>query len=264
MKKQSPDKVSVVKICQANTHVFRDLYIYNTLFVFVMSGSKNIDPGLSEKFSANANELLIFPSGSFISIENRVISREAYQALCISYPDHLVDKVFDESTRNPENRDAILVQDCPNGLIASMKSLLGESKSTLYPYSILEHRALEPLLWIKSLGIHLTTPYEKKVDQIIRELVKNNLCHKWRIDDIAIKLGYSQATLKRRLSGLNTTFSEIVTNVRLENALTLLQTSDLPISLVALQSGFSTPSHFSDAFRKRFDIQPKHIRNSID
>lgn len=263
MEQKPPDKLTVFKLCQANTHAFRDLYIHNTLFVLVQSGTKHILQGPSEGFDVNAEELLIFPSGSFITIENRIISGGDYGALCISYPDHLVDKVFGESTRNPEKRNAVLIQDCPEALITSMRSLLGESKSSTYPDSILEHRSLEPLLWVKNLGFHLTTPFDKRVDSVIRYLVKDDLCHKWRIGDVADDLGYSEATLRRRLSRLKTTFSDIVTNVRLENGLTLLQTSDLSISSVALQSGFSTPSHFSDAFRKRFDIQPRHIRVSI-
>lgn len=263
MESQTQDKLTAFKICQANTHAFRDLYIRNTLFVLVQSGSKHIALGTSDSFNANVEELLVFPSGSYISIENRIISGGDYSALCISYPDNLIDKVFEESTRNPEKTGAILVQDCPKGLITSMRSLIGELKSDSYPDKILEHRALEPLLWIKNLGFHLTTPFDKRVDSVIRDMVKDDLCHKWRIGDVAHGLGYSEATLRRRLSVLKTTFSDIVTNVRLENGLTLLQTSDLPISSIAMQSGFSTPSHFSDAFKKRFDIQPKHIRDPI-
>jgi transcriptional regulator GlxA family with amidase domain len=46
----------------------------------------------------------------------------------------------------------------------------------------------------------------------------------------------------------------------LEYGLSLLQTTDMQISQIALECGFKTPSHFSDSFRKRFNIAPKMIR----
>lgn len=72
----------------------------------------------------------------------------------------------------------------------------------------------------------------------------------------------SEATLRRSLAGSGQGFARILHNARLERGLALLQTTDLPISRIALDCGFGTPSHFSDSFRKRFGIPPKSIRSA--
>ena len=70
----------------------------------------------------------------------------------------------------------------------------------------------------------------------------------------------SEATMRRWLSKSGQGFAKTLLNTRLEHGLSLLQTTDDRISEIALDCGFKTPSHFSDAFRKRFGIKPKDIR----
>ncbi len=50
---------------------------------------------------------------------------------------------------------------------------------------------------------------------------------------------------------------------RIERAKKLMQETDLPISEVALRSGFSSQSHFTTAFRKIAGVTPKAFRENI-
>jgi AraC-like DNA-binding protein len=253
--------VQTFHICQANTHVFRDLYMYTTMFVLVLSGSKRVVQSTDEGIKIRPGELLIFPSGSFITIENRIISGGDYQAFCVSYPDELIDRVFNMKTRHADKSKALHITALPAGLIEMIRALPESTSNKSIPEALRLNKALEPLVWLQSMEIMLKTPNDKRIDCKLRDLISGAPDRKWRINDVASAFGYSEATLRRKLTECGTSFSEIVTNVRLECGLTMLQTTNLPISTIALESGFSTPSHFSDIFKQRFHIQPKHIRD---
>lgn len=255
-------QVQVFKICQANTHAFRDLYIYNTMLVLVLSGSKRVVQNIENGVTVKPGELLIFPSGSFITIENRIISGGDYQAFCISYPDELVYQVFESKSSHTEKNKAVHINELPAGLATLIEDLPSTLSCSSLPPDLITHKSVEPLIWLKSMGVILDIPSSKSIDCKIRNLIMLDPAKKWRINDIAHAFGYSEATLRRKLADCNTTFSDIVINVRMEYGLTLLQTTDKPISQIALDSGFATPSHFSDVFRQRFNIQPKHIRQT--
>jgi AraC-like DNA-binding protein len=53
---------------------------------------------------------------------------------------------------------------------------------------------------------------------------------------------------------------EYQTEQRMQTALTLLQTTDLPIAQVAERSGYGEPTNFTAAFKKHFDSLPREVR----
>ncbi len=58
-------------------------------------------------------------------------------------------------------------------------------------------------------------------------------------------------------------YSEIVSKLRLDYGRELLETTQFSIRVVAEQSGYHNPEHFSYAFRKAFDISPSQYRKRI-
>jgi len=64
--------------------------------------------------------------------------------------------------------------------------------------------------------------------------------------------------LFRREFGIG--FSRYLTELRLESALALLNSSALPISEVALRCGFSTDGYFIRVFRAHFGVTPRNYR----
>lgn len=249
-------------ITQATSQIFRDLYVYNTMLILVEAGSKCVRLEEDNELDIGVGELLIFPSSTFITIENRITSGSDYRALCVSYPDEMIEAAFGPPQSKPSGNAAITIGKCPLPLANAISTLETVSESEAIPTDILQHRLMEPLIWLKSMGVELSAPDEKSLDCRLRDLIASEPSRKWRSQEVAATLGCSEATLRRRLSECSTTFSEILTSVRLEHGLTLLQTTSTPISQIALDCGYSTPSHFSDAFKGRFNIQPKLIRNS--
>ncbi|EKF73568.1 AraC family transcriptional regulator [Alcanivorax hongdengensis A-11-3] len=67
-------------------------------------------------------------------------------------------------------------------------------------------------------------------------------------------------TLQRRLKDCDTSYSDLLTQVRKSLAADLLMTTRTPIEEVARQLGFSEPANFSRAFRRWFGTSPSHYR----
>lgn len=57
-------------------------------------------------------------------------------------------------------------------------------------------------------------------------------------------------------------FNEYVEELRLTHAMTLLRTTDLSITEISANCGFSTQNTFYKAFRRRYDLSPSAVRHS--
>lgn len=74
---------------------------------------------------------------------------------------------------------------------------------------------------------------------------------------VAKKAGMSESTFSRRFSAMNgISFKQYVTEKKLQHAIRLLQTTDLKMIDIALDSGFDSISGFYDAFKKKTGTTP--------
>ncbi len=74
---------------------------------------------------------------------------------------------------------------------------------------------------------------------------------------------YSQRHFIRLFSSIyNTTPQRYLTNIRLRHACKLLRETSLPITEIALRTGFGDANYFSRAFKKSLDITPSQFRQS--
>ena len=142
-------------------------------------------------------------------------------------------------------------------MLGTIKQVMAD---TDLPAPVREHRLLEILVWLKARGIRLTSTIDRSPLGQVRALIETNLAHPWRSKEVADHFAMSEATMRRWLSQSGGSFSKILINARLEKGLSLLQTTQYPISRIALDCGFKTPSHFSDTFKARFGIQPRTLR----
>lgn len=252
--------VSILPITQATTATFTELYFRLAFLFFVQAGSKKVICPYNGELIGEAGDLMIFPPGSVVTMENRPILNDSYRADGVCFTHELVDAVFaDQRPRNDTPGIQVLraVPHRPSEILDLIKNTLGNDA---LPPPIRQHRLLEPLIWLRHHGVHLPTRDEEQPLSKVRRLIETDLSHPWRITDVAQHFAMSEASLRRWLAKAGHGFARILLNTRLEKGLTLLQTTDAPISQIALECGFKTPSHFSDAFRKRFGIKPKAIR----
>ncbi|MDJ0951626.1 MAG: AraC family transcriptional regulator [Alphaproteobacteria bacterium] len=81
-----------------------------------------------------------------------------------------------------------------------------------------------------------------------------------RIMSIAKELGMSERTLARRLQALETSFGQIVDEVRRKLAFRYLEDSNARTSQIAYMLGYSEPSAFNHAFRRWTGVTPTQYK----
>ncbi|MWJ52142.1 helix-turn-helix domain-containing protein [Escherichia coli] len=85
---------------------------------------------------------------------------------------------------------------------------------------------------------------------------------KWTANKVARYLYISVSTLHRRLASEGVSFQSILDDVRLNNALSAIQTTVKPISEIARENGYKCPSRFTERFHNRFKITPRELRKA--
>lgn len=80
--------------------------------------------------------------------------------------------------------------------------------------------------------------------------------------ELAAALAMSESTLRRRLRQENTSLTTLRDQARLGVALTLLQTTELPVAMVAERCGYQSHSRFTDRFRQTFGLTPSELRKT--
>lgn len=253
-------QVSIFPITQATTATFVDLYFRLTFLFFIQRGEKHVETATQGEMLGREGDLMIFPPGAMVTMVNRPVLDDAYRALGVCFSHDLIDAVFADAPKTKIATDVQIIRSDlhnPNAILSLIQDNLSNDS---LPEPIRQHRLIEPLIWLREQGIILPTTIEDGPISKVRRLIETDLSHPWRTDEVAEHFAMSEATLRRWLSKTGQGFAKILLHTRLERGLSLLQTTEHQISEIALDCGFKTPSHFSDAFRKRFGIKPKDIR----
>jgi len=260
---EDSDPVTFFTITQATAATFDELYIGQAFLCFVRSGSKRVVCPVNGELLADAGDLIVFPPEAFVTLENRPMRDAHYQADGAYFAHDLIAEVFTGTPQAANAHRSIRILPSRG---AEVRMILANLKKTLecadLPAPIQRHRLLEPLIWLRHVGITISPPQKDHPVSQVRRLLETDLCRPWRIAEVARHFGMSEATLRRWLAGSGHGFARILRNARLERGLALLQTTDLPVSRIALDCGFNTPSHFSDSFKKRFGVEPRSIRSA--
>lgn len=259
----TPD-VSVLSISQATTATFTDLYFQYTFLFFIQVGSKRVLCPINGELVGHAEDVMIFPPGSMITMENRPVLGDDYRATGVCFPGHMIEIVFANEKSKSGSAGIQIVQAFTGQSFQILNIIQATLNDTEIPEPIRQHRLLETLLWLKYHGVHLSPHEEEKPLSKVRRLIETDLSHPWRSNEVASYFAISEATMRRWLTESGQGFSKILQNTRLEHGLSLLQSTDIPIAEIALNCGFKTPSHFSDSFKKRFGIKPSEIRKVED
>ncbi|MEM1363540.1 MAG: AraC family transcriptional regulator [Pseudomonadota bacterium] len=252
-------QVQLYSITQATTATFTEMFMRLAFLFFIVSGSKRVVTA-TQDIVGEEGDLLVFPAGSMVTMENRPVFNADYHAVGVSFSDKLVAEVFKDHAFKPGSTEVQILRaetHRPADILPIIQDTLDRSS---LPEVILRQRLKEPLLWLRENGVQLATSEEESPLSRVRRIIETDLSHPWRAGEVAGRLAMSEATMRRWLADAGHGFAKTLMNTRLEHGLGLLQTTDVSISEIALECGFKTPSHFSDAFRKRFGIAPKHIR----
>ena len=100
---------------------------------------------------------------------------------------------------------------------------------------------------------------EEKVLVIINEFISDP---ELSVDFVAQKMDVSRTTLFRGMKEeLGVTPSKYIKKVKLQKAIELLNETDLRISEIAFQLGFSDPSYFTRIFKSEMGVSPHEFKS---
>lgn len=252
--------VSLFAISQATTATFTDLYFQHTFLFFVQVGSKRIVCPSQGELIGHAGDVIICSPGAIATMQNRPVLNRDYRAVGVCFAHHMIAAVFSEISPHPPSRDIQIVRAGQQQSVQVLAAIQSTLHNTELPPPIKQHRLLEPLVWLKYQGVSLSPQEDETLFGQVRRLIATDLSHPWRSPEVAKHFAMSEATLRRGLAKSGHSFSKMLHKTRLEQGLSLLQSTELPIAAIALHCGFKSPSHFSDSFKKRFGIKPSAIR----
>lgn len=101
----------------------------------------------------------------------------------------------------------------------------------------------------------------KKNIHLIKSYIKSHIGEKLTLDLLAAQLHYSPEYFSRyfkQATGKNV--SEYITNLRIDRAKELLESTDMPISDICYECGYSSLSNFRSNFGKYCGMSPKEFR----
>lgn len=104
-------------------------------------------------------------------------------------------------------------------------------------------------------ALKLPTPHDERLAEACA-LVEEDLTQVWTVADLGRRVGASERTLTRLFrTDMGMTYPQWRTQIRLHHALRLLA-EDRPVTYVAHQCGWATPSAFIDVYRRTLGQTP--------
>ncbi len=107
---------------------------------------------------------------------------------------------------------------------------------------------------------------EARTDRLAQlvAILQERLAKPWDIGAMAAAVSMSERTLHRRCKeAFELTPAQLLAELRLEHARTLLLSAQRSIKAVALASGYGTPSSLTKAFTERFGVAPTRYRENF-
>lgn len=104
----------------------------------------------------------------------------------------------------------------------------------------------------------LISPIVRRAKNLIRQQYTN---HDLTLESIAQQLQISPVYLSRIIKGgLGTSFTGLVTELRIRKAIMLLNSTSLQVCEIAEQAGYESQHYFSTAFKKAVGVSPNQYR----
>ncbi len=221
---------------------------YNCTFAF--DGAEGVDLAKKQTFDLIASDIMMpkvdgyefkkllkslpeYTTIPFILITAKALSEDKIKGFSIGIDDYIT---------KPFNKEELIVR--INNLLKNNKELK---------------------LSIKTPDNSIEEFTETHVDKLLKEIEKeimNNLSNEnFKVEDLALKINYSQRQLSRilnRYTGLSTI--KFIQEIKLREAYKLIENKKFnTISEVQFEVGITSSSYFSEKFKSRFGINPSEL-----
>ncbi|APR78922.1 Transcriptional regulator, AraC family protein [Minicystis rosea] len=245
-------------IVQRSDLTSRRLVVEQATLILVEEGRKRIRWSGGECVAC-AGEALSLQAGEVVDISNTPGASGTYRALWIVWCSELL-AMSGAARRHSSPRVAQHTALGDAFRASYYRAFDGLSDADGLPASIATHRLQEVLLWLAERGFHFPQTAPASLGQQVRRLLSADPSAEWSMERVAHETATSIPTLRRKLSAEGIVFRDLVQDVRMSHALSLLQNTDAPVLHVALAAGYASASRFTARFRARFGYLPTDIR----
>lgn len=258
--RKSPLKDLGFLSCASTVHI-KHAPFYDPCLILVLSGTKTLFKD-GKAVSCTAGNLLVVPGPSSFDLRNAPDPKtKKYTALLIPFKVELIDRLIrshnlvHEVRREPVNVVGFELDKTLHESIHHYLTTLGNAK-------LLNHRLMEILLVLATRRPALLSFVLHRVEWEgrVRAVLSADLARTWTLADVCKQLATTESTLRRNLKREGMNFREVLYELRLASALTLLLQTSLPIYRIAYDCGYQSVSRFTSNFHKRFGVPPKQFR----
>lgn len=252
-------------IRQAEKAKFKRLDIRQPAVIRVLKGKKLVHfDDHDQVFEANGGEAAFLGAEQILNITNILGQNKFYEAEIFIFDFMIIeDALTSGKLAQSTERTSVQVVPISDGLWAAFDTAKQAMlEPSAFPETVSRHKVEELVLWLAAAGVQFLPAKPRDLAYNVRSLISSDCSRDWKATEVAKKFAFSEATFRRRLQALGCSFSEIVSEIRMAQALFLLQSSDLSILQIAGSVGYSSPSKFAMRFKSRFDISPSQIRGS--
>lgn len=247
-------------VAQRNDLRFSRLVVDRPTLIVLGHGTKILQSARGQ-WSVKGGEAIALAGGQTFDVTNRPSERGLYEARWLVWDPRILDGFERTTPAGAVLADAAALGKVDLEFAAAFDracEAIGDTRQV--PDAVARHRLTEVLVWLALKGVRLPTAENPTLAIKVRRLFESSTDERWTIQRVAKRLAISEATLRRRLSAEGTTVGDLLTDVRMSQALLLLQSTEQAVNRIALEVGYESASRFAIRFRERFGFPPTAIR----
>jgi len=229
--------------------------IVKPLLVIVLSGDKEL--GKKNDMICHSGEFIFLSDSPAINMRN-IPKDKSYLALLIEFD-------YDDFAGIPIT-DSDVVDFFIGSTTTSLQQCLQQFVESVAwaPKTLWSARKKEILMLLYHLGHKglMSMMGKPKLSHKIHDLFQGEEDYQITTDQLCDHLAMSDSTLRRKLKLEGTSVQEIKDRARMGLGLHLLQTTNLPISLIAEKCAYQSQSRFTQRFKGHFGLTPTELRNT--
>jgi AraC-like DNA-binding protein len=236
------------------------LTVRDDLLVGVLKGRKILQ-ATDRMLSAGPQQGVLVAQGTQWDVVNAPEGAHAYEALALSFGDAIIREfnasaATDDCTRIKTALSVMVDDELLDAMQRTLPPLSGKRMSA----PLLQHRIMEVLILLSERGWRFEPRQILSWPDKVRRMVAQRPHGDWSVGTLASAFHLSESTLRRRLESSGITLAALVREVRLETALSMLQTTEWSVGEVARRCGWNSHSRFSALFQQRWGVAPSVVR----
>lgn len=241
--------------------------------IYVRSGFLTVSIS-GESYIGKTGEAFVVSPGNLHLMGSQSGTVDYYTFLFpLKYISFRTDDMLDEKLLEPLNSGHLMI--CPRvkdtakelceQLIEIYMAKKDESESKIATQVRTKIILLQFILemWKKGFVIENDTSGRNTVEKEMVSYIQQNFTRKISLREFGEQFHLSEKYISRYFKEhFHITLSQYVTYLRLEHAKQLLQDTDIPVTDVAMQSGYQNVSYFIRSFQKAYAVSPLKYRKN--